>query len=794
MPAEEGQETTLTCTVNTAVLACSSSTILEWSVNKLTSVIECISKACGGGYSSSYGFSATISLSSSTLTIPKVSRIDPFNMETRWTCRTCADASREVTACDKLEVYAKPENPSCTVRENTAASGDIETVTVSCSTTKVYPEAKCSFERRTNGGTPVTINKTPTYNHTELTGKPVYYRSECSVDVPVAELGEGTHSFRAFIYPDVTDGIDLVTATTASTTVTLKPPPHPPKIIIKGKTYQGVNVTNMITLAAGYTGDMTCRAEGGYPKAHTTQLTCGSLTASGGESVATLTFLAGQLNRRMDGIECRCTSQHVTGSYSNNEASLTLDIHYAPVVTSFSHNSGSSEFNEGDTPTFTCTAQGNPPPNLVITRKGIKQQLASVQGNLELTYTVDPLDCLDTDVYICNGQNDLGVTTTEINIMVKCPQHLASNINLPGAVKVALGENAKVDFEIYGFPTPRLLTLMRATDSTNQTGSARHLIEYSPGRAPFGFVNVTISDVREEDFTNYTITVDNGEGDPLVYSFYLEEKDQDDNTLVIAVSVAAAAAVILVVVILMILVPRCRGSRKLNTSAPARETSDVNVFRNSVAEYDVTIKDPEGKGQHSYADFESPQQENENNGHISHANMGYSNGEENRVHMKTAGRDIDDDDVYMNTPRQNTDDARGFYNNTPGQDMDERNDVYNNTPGQDTDEANGIYNNTPDQDTNDGNGIYNNTPGQDMDEGNDVYNNTPGPDTDEANDIYNNTPDQDTNDGNDVYNNTPGQDTDEANDVYNNTPGQDTDEESAVYVNIAGLAKWRGNV
>ncbi|GFO46652.1 hypothetical protein PoB_007315700 [Plakobranchus ocellatus] len=69
-----------------------------------------------------------------------------------------------------------------------------------------------------------------------------------------------------------------------------KPPLLPPKIIIKGETYQGINALNRITLAAGYTGDMTCRVEGGYSKAHTTQLTCGSLTATGRENVATLTF------------------------------------------------------------------------------------------------------------------------------------------------------------------------------------------------------------------------------------------------------------------------------------------------------------------------------------------------------------------------------------------------------------------------------------------------------------------------------------------------------------------------
>ncbi|GFN93544.1 hypothetical protein PoB_002005000 [Plakobranchus ocellatus] len=521
-PAEEGQETTLTCTVNTAALACSGiTTILEWRVNKPASVIECNSNRCGGGYSSVYGFSATITTSGSTLTIFNVSRTDPFNMETRWTCRPCTGSGTEVTACSRLEVYATPENASCTVRENTAVPGDIESMTVSCSTTKVYPEAKCSFEQRTNEGTFVTINKSPTYNHTPTTGTPVYYRSECSVDVPVAELGEGTHTFRAFIYPDVTDGRNLVTATTASPNLTLtlpeasytcsteiiqgyfngksaicicslipdgypkgqaqwykgtgtrpeasgrlldisfdssnpvqtytckgssiigessgltltakfaffeqdiviiesststidlcgetnytnhripitcrvpkdkiypapifsasqnglvfdfpregyddtmfylsqfypnadiggvyqvtcrvinkitgntqdkgtpvtfrKPPLLPPKITITGKIYQGVNALNRITLAAGYTGDMTCRVEGGYPKAHTTQLTCGSLNVTG-EDVATLTFQDGQLTKNMDGIECKCTSERATGCYDNKETFLKLDV------------------------------------------------------------------------------------------------------------------------------------------------------------------------------------------------------------------------------------------------------------------------------------------------------------------------------------------------------------------------------------------------------------------------------------------------------------------------------------
>ncbi|GFN84771.1 hypothetical protein PoB_001127700 [Plakobranchus ocellatus] len=136
------------------------------------------------------------------------------------------------------------------------------------------------------------------------------------------------------------------------------------------------------------------------------------------------------------------------------------------------------------------------------------------------------------------------------------PQQFASNISQPGAIEVELGENAELGLEIYGYPIPHLLTMMKTRDSTNLTGSARHLIEYSPGQTHFGFVNVTIVFVEKEDFTNYTITVDNGVGDPLVYPFYLvevkatvnvkqeEQGGSEDDAAVIAVSVTVAVVAV----------------------------------------------------------------------------------------------------------------------------------------------------------------------------------------------------------------------------------------------------------
>ncbi|GFO01539.1 hypothetical protein PoB_002804400 [Plakobranchus ocellatus] len=104
-PAEEGQETTLTCTVNTD--CDNNSIVLGWRVNKRRHVIRCSPYKCSSGHSRRYGFLATTDYSGSTLTIPNVSRTDPFNMETRWTCRPCTNKTREVVACDYLEVYGE---------------------------------------------------------------------------------------------------------------------------------------------------------------------------------------------------------------------------------------------------------------------------------------------------------------------------------------------------------------------------------------------------------------------------------------------------------------------------------------------------------------------------------------------------------------------------------------------------------------------------------------------------------------------------------------------------------------
>ena len=96
----------MTCNVFTA--ECYRGILLTWTVGS-REVAQCRRSLGCFGLDSSI-FVTLNSAGRSTLTINSVSRTDPFNMEVKWTCRSCfGDLG---TVCNKLEVYG--ESKHCT--------------------------------------------------------------------------------------------------------------------------------------------------------------------------------------------------------------------------------------------------------------------------------------------------------------------------------------------------------------------------------------------------------------------------------------------------------------------------------------------------------------------------------------------------------------------------------------------------------------------------------------------------------------------------------------------------------
>ncbi|GFR69536.1 hypothetical protein ElyMa_000303700 [Elysia marginata] len=105
-PVEEGQSTSLTCDVDTA--ACSIQPVTRWraQAKRRKILMVCSPHTCFGGFERY--FPTTISSTRSTLNIRRVSRVTPFNMETKWRCSPCSRGY--VTVCDKLQVYGEVHN------------------------------------------------------------------------------------------------------------------------------------------------------------------------------------------------------------------------------------------------------------------------------------------------------------------------------------------------------------------------------------------------------------------------------------------------------------------------------------------------------------------------------------------------------------------------------------------------------------------------------------------------------------------------------------------------------------
>ncbi|KAK3783369.1 hypothetical protein RRG08_052872 [Elysia crispata] len=138
----------------------------------------------------------------------------------------------EVTACDKLEIYALPESPSCTVSEDTE-SGDIKSVNVSCSTSKVYPKARCRFYNATD--------RASRYEHLTYSGdESMLYTHGTS-----RSITRLTHSvrYKSRIWPPALPGI--VDAGTSFCPVAVNAPPlrsryrvrYKPRILCRAQSY-----------------------------------------------------------------------------------------------------------------------------------------------------------------------------------------------------------------------------------------------------------------------------------------------------------------------------------------------------------------------------------------------------------------------------------------------------------------------------------------------------------------------------------------------------------------------------
>ncbi|KAK3780684.1 hypothetical protein RRG08_015474 [Elysia crispata] len=213
---EEGTPATITCAADLS--SCPHTFLMKWTEDS-RELASCTYETCGGSFKKLYGIDVKMVETGSILTLQNMTRVSPL-LHSQWGCEFCGGSQLGISG---FVIYVKPVNPKCSLIEDLdPESGKVKAVTVTCSTKRIFPAAKCSFERRTDGGEPVIITTSYDTKHIPTSEEPVYFKSRCSVTVSAEQLGEGRHTFNGYMYPDIPDGKTLANYLVIEESVNIK--------------------------------------------------------------------------------------------------------------------------------------------------------------------------------------------------------------------------------------------------------------------------------------------------------------------------------------------------------------------------------------------------------------------------------------------------------------------------------------------------------------------------------------------------------------------------------------------
>ncbi|KAK0066940.1 polymorphic transmembrane cluster 2 transmembrane protein 2 [Biomphalaria pfeifferi] len=95
----------------------------------------------------------------------------------------------------KLSTYIKPENVRCYQEENKSE------INVTCTTSKVYPAAKCSFHIYINGEKSYNSNAFVSYEDSNFIEQEQFFMSNCTFQIPKFQLKTGYYKINATLSP-----------------------------------------------------------------------------------------------------------------------------------------------------------------------------------------------------------------------------------------------------------------------------------------------------------------------------------------------------------------------------------------------------------------------------------------------------------------------------------------------------------------------------------------------------------------------------------------------------------------
>ncbi|XP_067678931.1 synaptogenesis protein syg-2-like [Haliotis asinina] len=175
--------------------------------------------------------------------------------------------------------------------------------------------------------------------------------------------------------------------------------------------------------------------------------------------------------------------------------------------------SGSVTVNESDPVTFKCELDDAGNPRSVIRLMNRSEELTRSDNSLTATYRLGSADCRQRGNYSCTATNNtMEPVSQTVELLVKCSTRLDETVAPQLTYAATLGGNVTVSVTVLTYPLPTFTWSRSVSTSQDLTGSS----------SPVSDISVTarlhLTNLQQQDFGNYCVTVDNGVGGSLTYT------------------------------------------------------------------------------------------------------------------------------------------------------------------------------------------------------------------------------------------------------------------------------------
>ncbi|XP_071095658.1 neural cell adhesion molecule 1-like [Haliotis cracherodii] len=217
--------------------------------------------------------------------------------------------------------------------------------------------------------------------------------------------------------------------------------------------------------------------------------------------------------------KCQASNTHGTGDSS----SVSVDVTYQASISMLTANSrnGSVTVNESDVVILRCQLDNAGNPRSVIRLLNGTEELTRADNSQTAEYRLESADCRQRGNYSCTATNNIGAPVSKrVELRVKCSPRLAATV--PTQLKYAASGNVDVSVSVLAYPLPTFTWSRTNSTSQDLTGSS----------SPVSDISVTarlhLTNLQQQDFGDYSLTVDNGVGRSVTYTLTIVSADPPD--------------------------------------------------------------------------------------------------------------------------------------------------------------------------------------------------------------------------------------------------------------------------